>query len=328
MMLRVSLIIVILLHGLGALSQGQTLAKVKYEQAEMEYSKKNFGEALNLLAETEKILKSSNTRIQYLKILCLDKKLEWDTTATFLDLTTLKKNCDLYLKAVDGKPEYEDRFKEVYLITEKIKKYPQTEAGFKSHLEEIRKKYLEEEKRKKQKLQDAQLHSKLIQYKNNIDGIQIGMTFSSVPSSVWTYLSREGYSYEKDAEGIKRPCVTYIQPYRSLKIKPSLGLSGLSVYTDNQKVFSVVKNLEVGSLSKKQQYSAIFDAKLLELQSIFGVDNIVVTETEVPLENNHTSYNKSLTIKGDLPVNYMFTFYYLDIGVGSQCVVSETLFEM
>jgi hypothetical protein len=328
MMLRVSLIIVILLHGFGALSQGQTLAKVKYEQAEMEYSKNNFGEALNLLAETEKILKSSNTRIQYLKILCLDKKLEWDTTATFLDLTTLKKNCDLYLKAVDVKPEYEDRFKEVYLITEKIKKYPQTEVAFKTHLVEIRKKYSEEEERKKQKLLEAQLYAKLVQYKNNIDGIQIGMSLSSVPSSAWVYLSREGYSYEKDAFGNKKPCVIYIPHYRSLKIKPSVGLSGLSVYSDNQKVFSVVKNLEVGSLSKKQQYSAIFDAKLLELQSIFGADNIVVTETEVPLENNHTSYNKSLTIKGELPVNYMFSYYYLDIGVGSQCVVSETLYEM
>lgn len=121
--------VVFSLVSLFTFSQG-TIAKIKYEQAEEAYQEGKYQDAINYLNEVETILKGTNTRISYLKILCQNKLVEKSKLSDFTLINSLRKNCDTYLQTVDGIPDLEDKFKEVYFISESLKTYPKTQAEY------------------------------------------------------------------------------------------------------------------------------------------------------------------------------------------------------
>ena len=102
------------------------IAKIKYEEAEEAYAKEDHQTAITKLDEAEKILKSSNSKILYLKILSQYKLAETD----FAIFQSLKKNCDTYLKKYENAENIEEKFREVYNISEAVAKYPATQEGF------------------------------------------------------------------------------------------------------------------------------------------------------------------------------------------------------
>lgn len=133
------------LVSLFTFSQG-TIAKIKYEQAEEAYQEGKYQDAINYLNEVETILKGTNTRISYLKILCQNKLVEKSKLSDFTLINSLRKNCDTYLQATDGIPDLEDKFKEVYFISESLKKYPKTQAEYDAILKKQEDEKMEKER--------------------------------------------------------------------------------------------------------------------------------------------------------------------------------------
>lgn len=106
------------------------VAKIKYEQAEEAYQNGKYQDAIDYLNEAEKILKGPNTTTLYLKILSQNKVVETSNSVDFTLINSLRQNCATYLKSADGSVELEDKFKEVYFISESLKKYPKTQAEY------------------------------------------------------------------------------------------------------------------------------------------------------------------------------------------------------
>jgi hypothetical protein len=127
-----------------------SIAKIKYGQAEEAFAKGNYQEALGYLEETEKILKSANTTTTYLKILCQKNLLDANPMGSFDLIASLRKNCEFYLKAADGKPDLEDKFKEVYFISQELQKLPKTREEFDAELQRIEQERLEQERLRKE----------------------------------------------------------------------------------------------------------------------------------------------------------------------------------
>ena len=106
------------------------IAKIKYEQAEEAYQNGKYQDAIDYLNEAEKILKGPNTTTLYLKIVSQNKLVESNKEVDFNLINSLRQNCDSYLKSAEGSVDLEDKFKEVYFISESLKKYPKTQAEY------------------------------------------------------------------------------------------------------------------------------------------------------------------------------------------------------
>lgn len=113
-----------------------TLAKLKYEEAEEAFQKNEFQTTLTKLDEVEAILKSSNPKTQYLRILAQDKMVDQGGNLNFELLEKLRKNCNSYLIKHESNTSVEDQYKEVYKVSERLRSYPATQADYTKFLEE------------------------------------------------------------------------------------------------------------------------------------------------------------------------------------------------
>ena len=107
-----------------------TIAKLKYEEAEELYSTGEFYETLNKLEEVETLLGSSNPKILYLQILSLSKIIE---RVPFKDYDRIEKTRNIivkYLKEYENLPDNEDKYRDIYKISELLRKYPDTKETF------------------------------------------------------------------------------------------------------------------------------------------------------------------------------------------------------
>ena len=101
--------------GQAAYSQN-TLAKIKFEDAEKAYNEAKYSECIKLLDETEKILGQSAPNILYLRILASQKILEANPNENFVIISTLRGYCSDYLTNYDIQG-LEDKYREVYEIS-------------------------------------------------------------------------------------------------------------------------------------------------------------------------------------------------------------------
>lgn len=101
-----------------------TIAKLKYEQAEEAYNTKDYALSLEKLKETEKLLGQSNPKILYLKIKVQDKLMAEDKQY----LASLKKDCAFYLKNYENIENIEEKYKEVYLIYDALSQFETNET--------------------------------------------------------------------------------------------------------------------------------------------------------------------------------------------------------
>lgn len=108
------------------------IAKLKYEQAEEAFSTGDYQTTLVRLQETESILNSVNPKILYLRILAQEKLVKQDKTI----VQKLINNCTFYLKEYKDNPALEDKYKDVYLVLERMDQFKDNadfNAGYKHY---------------------------------------------------------------------------------------------------------------------------------------------------------------------------------------------------
>ncbi|MES2286264.1 MAG: hypothetical protein V4547_11290 [Bacteroidota bacterium] len=152
-----------------------TIAKLKYEEAEEAYANNNFELALSKLIDVETILKSTNPKILYLKINSQAKIIEKDPFNDYALIENARTLSSQYLTDYEQLPDNEDRYREIYKISEKLESYPKDEKAFAlqkenlaakkrselAHLRaeeelkriEVQRQYEEQEKRKKEQVE-------------------------------------------------------------------------------------------------------------------------------------------------------------------------------
>lgn len=103
-----------------------SIAKLKFEEAEEAFAANNYSVSLKKVREVEAILKSQNPKTIYLKIINLAKiglKDPYANSELMVECNTL---CNKYLVEFDNITDLEDKYKSVYNIYESVKKYPTT----------------------------------------------------------------------------------------------------------------------------------------------------------------------------------------------------------
>lgn len=106
------------------------VAKIKYQEAEEAYTDKKYELCIEKLNEVVEVLKETNPRVQYLRIVCYSKIVEKDPITHFPNLLQLKEYCISYLTNYDNIQGLEDKYKTVYTISESLKKYPKNEEEY------------------------------------------------------------------------------------------------------------------------------------------------------------------------------------------------------
>jgi TPR repeat protein len=110
----------LLLSLFATTSFGQnTIAQLKYEDAEVAFTKEDYATTLTKLVEAEKILGSSNRKILYLKIMAQSKLIEHQPKTDLEQMVKAKQDIDFYLKNYD-KGELDDKYRDVYRVSEKF----------------------------------------------------------------------------------------------------------------------------------------------------------------------------------------------------------------
>lgn len=111
-------------------SNQSTIAKFVFEEAEAAYAKGDYVTAQVKINETERLLGSHNPRTLHLKILTEHKLFESDPAPTFEKLETLRKNCDYYLTGKYANDVSEEKLRDIYKVSVKLKEYPATRQAF------------------------------------------------------------------------------------------------------------------------------------------------------------------------------------------------------
>lgn len=112
-------------------ASGQTtLAKLKYEEAEEAFQASDYAATLRKLDETEKLLGNSNPKILYLRIIAQAAQLKAELYVNLEQVARLRKNYTEYLTKNDGVEGIEDKYKEVYKISEAFKTLVIPEQAF------------------------------------------------------------------------------------------------------------------------------------------------------------------------------------------------------
>jgi hypothetical protein len=104
-------------------SAQNAIAKLKFEEAEEAFVKEEYQTTITKLEEVEKILGNVNPLIMYLRVKTQNELIVGDPYEQFELMQSLKKNCEYYLTRYEGFNDIEDKYKEVYLISEYFKLY-------------------------------------------------------------------------------------------------------------------------------------------------------------------------------------------------------------
>ena len=307
-----------------ATGQNDLKAKLKYEEAEESFNKNDFSTTVSKLDEAEKILGKTNPKILYLKINSQFQLAEAD----FETVQSLKKNCDYFLNNYENITGIEDKFREVYKISSAIEKYPATKEAYLAWTEEKQKEKIAEAIARKEKANAKLMEEKLASWGSGMEGVEIGMNFSELPGSVWSYLGKDGMFFNKGDYGIAdRDCISYTAKYKALKIKSSAGIDGILIDKSTNKVFQISKKHMVGGKSSIDESKKVYEELVAKMKLHFGAENIIEEESTAPLNTKKGSYfNKKATIKNSPYIQYFITqnIYYFGGVLGTECNVTET----
>jgi len=108
----------------------QAIAKIKYEEAEEAFSTNDLKTTVLKLNEAETLLKATNPRIMYLKILAQSKIIEKSPLNDYKILENTRLLCAKYLLEYEKIPNNEDKYRDVYNVAEGLKKNPISETAF------------------------------------------------------------------------------------------------------------------------------------------------------------------------------------------------------
>lgn len=129
------LLLLLLLCCFGKTFAQTALAKLKFEDAEVAYNNGNLTEALSKLTDAEKLFGKTNPPILHLKIVCQFKQLEkvndfFEDEKHLLLATELKKNTARFLQQYSETEGIEDKYREVYKISESLAAYPSEKTAW------------------------------------------------------------------------------------------------------------------------------------------------------------------------------------------------------
>lgn len=125
-------------------ASGQSaVARLKFEDAEEAYNKGDYATTLSKLEDAEKLFGKINLPILHLRILAQDKLLQ--KNLDFGLLTSLRNNCNQFLKDYENVEGIEDKYRQVYKVLEANAKHPATAEAY----EKIAAQKKAEEERKK-----------------------------------------------------------------------------------------------------------------------------------------------------------------------------------
>jgi hypothetical protein len=137
-----------------------TIAKLKFEDAEEAYANNNFEQALSKLIEVETLLKSTNPQILYLKIHSQSKIIKKNPFNDYALIENTRKLCSQYLTDYEQIPDNDGNYKGIYKISESLKSYPDSEQQFLTQKNISEEKRLEEAaKPKKEVVKEQSLSS-------------------------------------------------------------------------------------------------------------------------------------------------------------------------
>lgn len=114
----------------GQLMAQATIAKLKYEEAEEAFVSNDFVTTLSKLDEAEKILGGPNPKTLYLRISSQFKLFKGEPAVDLEAMLDLRKNCNTYLAKYETVDGIEDKYKEVYKMSEYIKSFAIPEPAF------------------------------------------------------------------------------------------------------------------------------------------------------------------------------------------------------
>ncbi|QBN19913.1 hypothetical protein [Flavobacterium nackdongense] len=115
------------------------IAKLKFSEAEEAYAVGDYELTISKLNEAERILKSTNPKILYLKIVAQFDMIEKKTVKSFSVIVNTRSLTKKYLNQYQNLSNIEDKYREVYKIDKALKNYPQTSQDFEIWKEQQRK---------------------------------------------------------------------------------------------------------------------------------------------------------------------------------------------
>jgi hypothetical protein len=120
------------------LSFGQAMiAKLKFEEAEEAFVNNNFELTISKLKEVETLLKSTNPKILYLQILSQAKIIEKNPQNDYYILENARNSCQKYLIEYENLSDNEDKYRDIYKASEKLKVYPLSIQAFDEQKKQI-----------------------------------------------------------------------------------------------------------------------------------------------------------------------------------------------
>ncbi|MHA4894831.1 hypothetical protein ACXZ1K_08775 [Pedobacter sp. PWIIR3] len=161
----------------GSVQAQNTMARLKYEDAEEAYSKSDYALALSKLNEAEGLLKATNPKILYLRIMAQYKIVEQDAMNDYSLLENTRNLIARYLKNYETLPANEEKFRDVYRLSDKLTQYPATRDAFDKKKNEAIKLAADADQEREQKQSD---------YDNEFDGFiywprfELGLTAEQV----------------------------------------------------------------------------------------------------------------------------------------------------
>lgn len=107
-----------------------TIAKLKYEEAEEAFVANDYATTLSKLNEAEKLLGEVNPKTLYLRINAQYRKHKSAVFVNLEDVSQLKKNCSTYLSKYETVEGIEDKYKDIYKISEAVKTFATPDEAF------------------------------------------------------------------------------------------------------------------------------------------------------------------------------------------------------
>lgn len=294
-------------------SQGQnTIAKLKYEEAEEAFSRDDYKKTLEKLDESEKAMKMSNQKTMYLRIVAQAKLAETD----FAILQSARKNANSYLGKYQNTPGIEDKYRDIYKISESLKTYPNT-------LEQFGSWSLEKAKADQIAQKPMLLAKKFETWDSQISGIRLGMSLSEVKAvgpSIIDYSNP--IDVKKGQYGSDRDCIAYGR--KNIKLKSEEGFTGLSIDKADNRVISVSHNLIVGKKNDEQMVKAKYEELLKKAKLHFGEENISETEKTTPIDKTRNVVVRTAYVHENAYGQYMLSLSTAFMGIyGNSITITE-----
>lgn len=125
-----TLLFCLLIISISQAANGQnTIAKIKFEEAEKAFYDGNYQSCLTLLDETEEILGQSAPNILFLRIMAGNEIRLNDTKPSFNFIRELRNQTNEYLTKYDI-TGMEGKYKEIYEVSKELAEYPSSEELF------------------------------------------------------------------------------------------------------------------------------------------------------------------------------------------------------